>query len=74
MVGEATKRLSNEFRRKYPDVLWTKMAGLRDRLMHGHDKVDLDLLWVVVRERIPELLLLLGDIMEVERIDLSPAG
>jgi uncharacterized protein with HEPN domain len=55
IIGEATKRLSNGFRKKYRSVPWKTMAGMRDRLIHGYDKVDLDLVWYVVTTEVPVL-------------------
>ena len=41
IIGEATKRLPDHVRAAYPDVPWRNMAGMRDRLAHGYDTVDL---------------------------------
>lgn len=45
VIGEATKNLSLDIRRKYSDVPWQKIAGMRDRLTHGYFGVDLDAVW-----------------------------
>lgn len=43
IIGEATKNLSEHIRRKYPDVPWRSMAGVRDRLIHHYFGVNLDI-------------------------------
>ncbi len=47
--GEAVKRLSDEFRLAHPSLPWTKIAGMRDRCVHGYDNVDLDQVWEVTQ-------------------------
>lgn len=56
VIGEATKRLSVEFRDAHPEVPWRQMAGMRDRLIHGYDGIDLDLVWETAREDVPRVL------------------
>ncbi len=46
ILGEATKRLSPEFRRLQPDLPWRAMAGMRDVLIHAYDQVDLEEVWM----------------------------
>ncbi len=55
IIGEATKRLSPEFRSAHPDILWTSMAGMRDVLIHDYMGVDLGIVWEVVENRLVPL-------------------
>lgn len=55
IIGEATKRLPLSLREEYPGIPWRGMAGLRDRIVHEYDTVDLEILWVVVKDEIPRL-------------------
>lgn len=57
VMGEATKRLSPEFRDQHSHLPWKQLAGLRDRLVHDYKNIDLDILWDVVSVEIPALLL-----------------
>jgi len=56
VLGEGVKRLSTALREDHPDVPWKAIAGMRDRLLHGYDAVDLDLVWKTVDEDVPALL------------------
>lgn len=48
IIGEATKRLSEPLRSKHAAVPWNLMAGMRDRVIHGYDTVDLGIVWDTV--------------------------
>ncbi len=52
---EAAARVSPEFQKLHPEISWQEIIGLRNRLVHGYDAVDLDILWDVVKLDLPEL-------------------
>jgi uncharacterized protein with HEPN domain len=55
IIGEAAKRLPESVRQRYPDIPWRGMAGMRDRVIHGYDRVDLQVVWDVVKQDIPRI-------------------
>jgi len=56
ILGEAVKRLPPELCEAYPNVPWRLVAGMRDRLSHGYDEVDHEILWNAVHQDLPNLL------------------
>jgi len=53
IIGEASKRLTADFRSTHPDLPWKEMAAMRDRLIHGYFGVDDAIVWDVVVSHIP---------------------
>ncbi|GAB4511374.1 MAG: DUF86 domain-containing protein [Anaerolineae bacterium] len=56
IMGEATKRLSVDFKDEHPEIPWRLMAGMRNILIHDYDKVDLSVVWETVTQSIPPLI------------------
>ena len=55
IVGEAAGRVSESCRAAYPEIPWPQIVGLRNRLIHGYDAVDMDILWQVLARDLPPL-------------------
>lgn len=55
IIGEATKNLPKNITTKYPDIPWKDIAGMRDKLIHAYFGVNLDSVWTVIKEDLPEL-------------------
>lgn len=53
IVGEAARQIPQRVCTQYPQVPWSEMAGMRDKLIHGYDSVNLELVWQTVKNRIP---------------------
>jgi uncharacterized protein with HEPN domain len=62
IIGEAAARVGTESKKKYPSIPWLQIAGIRNRLVHGYDAVDPDILWDTIIDDLPPL------IAELEKI------
>jgi uncharacterized protein with HEPN domain len=55
IVGEAANRVPPEIRGQHPQIPWPQLISLRNRLIHGYDEVDFDILWQIVTHDLPAL-------------------
>jgi uncharacterized protein with HEPN domain len=56
IVGEAAARVSPETRERHPEIPWSLMVGTRNRLIHGYDIVDHEILWATIQKDLPPLI------------------
>ena len=56
IVGEASAKVSSDTQKKYPTIPWPQVIGMRNRLIHGYDSVDLDVLWDTIEIDLPPLI------------------
>ena len=56
IIGEAANRISEEFKEKHSQIPWAEMMGMRNRLIHGYDDIDLTIVWRVVYKELPLLI------------------
>jgi uncharacterized protein with HEPN domain len=56
IVGEAAGRVPAEERARHPEIPWPEIVGLRNRLIHGYDSVDFDILGQILSHDLPPLI------------------
>ena len=59
IVGEAATRVPTEERSRWPAIPWSDLVGMRNRLVHGYDVINLDILWQTIQEDLPALIAVL---------------
>jgi len=55
VIGEATKKIPESLKDKFPSVPWKKMARMRDKLIHQYFGIDIEILWQVVKKDLPNV-------------------
>lgn len=54
-IGELANKIDKEFEESYSSIPWRVMYGLRNKIVHDYEGVNLVLIWDIVREDLPEL-------------------
>lgn len=55
IIGEAAKKIPEDFKEKHNDIEWKSMAGMRDKLIHDYFGIDFELIWNVIKNHLPQL-------------------
>lgn len=55
IIGEAVKSLSSGFKELHPEIEWKKIAGMRDKLIHEYFRVDYEIMWDVIKNKLPNI-------------------
>jgi uncharacterized protein with HEPN domain len=63
VIGEAANRVPEDYQESHPEIPWAQIIGMRNRLIHGYDEVDLNFLWSVVQNDLPGLILQLENLL-----------
>lgn len=63
VIGEAAKNVPDDLRQRHPAVPWKEMAGMRDKVIHFYFGIDREAVWLAVKERIPTIKLLIGQVL-----------
>lgn len=61
IIGEAANRVPDEIQAQHPQLPWSQMKAARNRLIHGYDSIDFDILWAIVEKDLPILIRQLED-------------
>lgn len=56
IIGEAANRVPAGIQSQYPEIPWPEIISLRNRLIHGYDSVDLDVVWQIIQKDLPPLI------------------
>lgn len=74
IIGEAAGRVSVPFRQRHQAIPWSRMIGMRNRVIHAYDAIDLDIVWTTAQERIPELLALIEPLVPQDPDETPESG
>jgi uncharacterized protein with HEPN domain len=66
VIGEAAGRVSTKIKDVYPQIPWKEIVGTRNRLIHGYDEIDYDVLWRIVSVELTPLVEKIQEIIKNE--------
>ena len=69
IIGEATRKIPDDVKKRHADLPWREMAGLRGKLIHDYFGVNLDVVWKTVTVDLPDLQIRVAAVLEAESQD-----
>jgi uncharacterized protein with HEPN domain len=66
IIGEASRRISQEMRDTYPQIPWREMTSMRNLVIHEYDVVDINQVWDTVQNKLQPLIEELSKIVPPE--------
>ncbi len=74
VIGEVAKRVTEDVKQEHPQIPWRRVAGFRDVLIHGYDRVDVDEVWTVIERDLPMLRREIEAALRARGVDPGLAG
>ena len=70
-IGELVKEISDETINEHTNIPWTSIKGMRNRIVHDYENVDLSVLWGTIKQSLPELKEKLQDIILIDSSNIE---
>lgn len=67
IISEAVSNMPNEIKNKYPQIEWKKIIGFRIVVTHAYFKINLDIIWDIIKNKLPKLKKDIKGILEKEK-------
>lgn len=64
IIGEASKHIPRDIRKKYPQIKWKSVVGIRNKIIHEYFGIDYEVVWKTIKEKIPELYIIIQKIIK----------
>ncbi len=75
VIGEAAKRVPDDYRARHPEIPWQLMAGFRDVLIHAYEGVDVRRVWAIATRDLPVVKAAIAAILPpLEELELELGG
>ena len=69
IIGEAVKNISPDFKERYENIEWKKIAGMRDKIIHFYFGINWEIVWDVIKNKLPQLEKEIKTSLEKQEVD-----